>query len=119
MAIVKQKDGVLRFKSLVESTSTQDGGDRANDEFLKDLRELFGEKYDGVVTAAGFDCIESGGFRFGSRFMSSFESQKRKSLAADKDKHRNIVFACQQRLPDGKSEDGEVSWENSKLAIPK
>lgn len=117
MKIVVQ-DGVIRFKPVIDSTSTPDGGDRANDEFGKLLPTLFGSSYSDLLKHAKSDGQTINKFRFKHRFMESFEFEKKESASGQSNSLCDITYDNRnQTLPDGNN--GKTSWKNNKLSFEK
>lgn len=114
MKIVIQ-NGFIRFKPVVDSTSTPDGGDRANDEFRRLLPTLFGRSWRSIVESAGPRMSE---FRFKHCFMSSFEQQKRNVHAKPPGDREAILYDNDShQLPEGNN--GRIQWKAHALEFPK
>lgn len=114
MKIVVQ-NGFTRFKPIVESTSTPDGGDRANDEFRRILPNLFGNSWRSIVESAVRTLSD---FRFKYCFMSSFEQQKRNVHAKPPGDREAILYDNDDhQLPE--ADNGRIHWRAHALEFPK
>lgn len=117
MVIVRDEKGFVRFKPMTESTSTQDGGDRANDEFLKLLPTLFGKFFKVVMATATNDAGVTSEFRFKQKFMASFESQKKQPSKGPTDKSRMANYTGVQNLTKGNN-GTSISWQAKRIQLP-
>ena len=116
MVIVQDAKGFIRFKAVTDSTSTQDGGDRANDKFLQLLPTLFAEKLRFVMDWVTDDGETANEFRFKQKFMASFETQKREGFGT-KGGRQNVVYGGGESLPRG-SNGNKADWQAKRISIP-
>lgn len=107
----------VKFRPRTESTSTQDGGERANDEFLREIPDFFGKSWPKVLEKAAEDGETTTEFRFKNHLMASFEKEKRQPNAPGVGSRRMILYTGPQDLPNGKN--GKIQWRNKKLEVPK
>lgn len=114
---ITSRNGFIKFVPVVESTSTRDGGNRANDEFLRLLPDLFGSSWSSVLAQVTQHDDTINEFRFILCFLASFEQAKRSPFAINARERQTLPYASSNILPYGRNSN--VEWMKKKLVLPK
>lgn len=107
----------LKFRAVTASTSTEDGGDRVTDRFMKQIIEVLGKQYPSVVRHLSVQNGTDGELVLREGFLNSIEQEKAHLGLRRRENKVTLTFEHIRELPPGGN--NLALWEEKKLTLTK